>query len=321
MRNPCKICKGFLFIFALNIREMTNSDLFSLYKLLLRKNGISEPQDAERFELLLQQENMSYFKELATSYSKDQDIADSLSPFESQVQVSTLTITTTTIDVPTDYARFIAMYHTDDDGYVRPFDLVTDEQWDMRLMSTITVPSVSYPICKVVSNKIYVNPVLDQISFTDWFLPELDVLLQFYNNLKAYGIGGFNQTQYWSSSEDSSTVAYVFVMLTGIGNVRNKTGTYGVRACRTFTDSVGAYSLRDTGPAGGYIGYIAGTTCYEVAPSDQSTGRTWSNVTAAAVGTTSTAIGTGQANTTAIINQAGHTDSAAKLCDDLIVTI
>lgn len=147
---------------------MTNSDLFSLYKLLLRKNGISEPQDAERFELLLQQENLSYFKELATSYSKDQDIADSLSPFEVNVAVNTLTTTTSTITVPNGYARFISMYYTDGDGYVRPFDLVTDEQWDMRLRSTITVPSDEYPICKVVGDNIYVSPYMNEVQTEEY---------------------------------------------------------------------------------------------------------------------------------------------------------
>lgn len=299
---------------------MTNSDLFSLYKLLLRKNGISEPQDAERFELLLQQENLSYFKELATSYSKDQDIADSLSPFEVQVQVSTLTITTTTIDVPANYARFIAMYHTDDDGYVRPFDLVTDEQWDMRLMSTITVPSVSYPICKVVSNKIYVSPVLDQVSFSDWFLPSINELNAMYTNLKVYGVGGFADSGYSSSSESfASFNAWILFTSGGILDAAKSTKLH-IRACRSFTSST-VYSLRDTGPAGGLIFYISGTTYYEAAPTDQSTAKEWSNITNVAVGTTSTAIGEGQNNTNEIIAQVGHTDSAAKLCDDLIITL
>jgi hypothetical protein len=300
---------------------MTNSDLFSLYKLLLRKNGISEPQDAERFELLLQQENMSYFKELATSYSKDQDIADSLSPLEVQVQVSTLTITTTTIDVPADYARFIAMYHTDDDGYVRPFDIVTDEQWDMRLMSTITVPSVSYPICKVVSNKVYVNPVLDQISFSDWFLPSINELAQMYTNLYLEGVGSFDGTKrYNSSTESSANMRSTFDFNVGsIYNMFKNLNAY-TRACRSFTSST-SYSLRDEGPAGGLIFYIGGTTYYEAAPSDQSTNKEWSNVISTAIGTTSTAIGEGQNNTNEIIAQVGHTDSAAKLCDDLIITI
>jgi hypothetical protein len=84
---------------------------------------------------------------------------------------------------------------------------------------------------------------------------------------------------------------------------------------------VGDYSLRDIGPAGGWICYVdGGTTYYEAAPTDQAI-VPWSNITGQEIGVTAkgTAIGTGQANTTAIIGQVGHITSAAKLCDDLIV--
>ena len=39
------------------------------------------------------------------------------------------------------------------------------------------------------------------------------------------------------------------------------------------------------------------------------------------IGTTDILIGTGQANTGAIIGQTGHTGSAAKICDDYSVTV
>jgi hypothetical protein len=53
------------------------------------------------------------------------------------------------------------------------------------------------------------------------------------------------------------------------------------------------------------------------ATGDQSIGIAWSNITNTLVGTTGTALGTGQANTAAIVGQAGCTSGAAKLCDDL----
>jgi hypothetical protein len=81
------------------------------------------------------------------------------------------------------------------------------------------------------------------------------------------------------------------------------------------------------GPAGGWIfydkGYVSdGWQYLEAAPSDQSGPyHAWSNIIDVEIGTSAqgTAIGTGQTNTTAIIGQTGHTTSAAKLCDDLIV--
>jgi len=78
---------------------------------------------------------------------------------------------------------------------------------------------------------------------------------------------------------------------------------------------------------GGKVAYIlvSGDPGYDAnvqhgliaATGDQSTGIAWSNITNISVGTTGTAIGTGQANTTAIVGQAGCTSGAAKLCNDL----
>ena len=54
----------------------------------------------------------------------------------------------------------------------------------------------------------------------------------------------------------------------------------------------------------------------EVAPSDQSASSEWSNIPGTEIGATArgTAIGTGKANTTAIVCQSGCTVGAAKLC-------
>jgi hypothetical protein len=78
---------------------------------------------------------------------------------------------------------------------------------------------------------------------------------------------------------------------------------------------------------GGKVAYIlqSGDPGYDAnvqhgliaATADQSTGIAWSNIASTLVGTTEIALGTGQANTTAIVGQAGFTSGAAKLCDEL----
>ena len=85
-----------------------------------------------------------------------------------------------------------------------------------------------------------------------------------------------------------------------------------------------AYTVGDTGPASGLIFYDKGSYSdgwryLEAAPSDQSTGIQWYNGSYVVTGATGTAIGTGQANTTAIVTIQGTGSYAAQLCNDLIV--
>jgi hypothetical protein len=154
-------------------------------------------------------------------------------------------------------------------------------------------------------------------NFSLWFLPSKDELEQMYLKLKAEGVGNFTNSTYWSSSENSSASALNRDFDNGNLGSGNKSNLLHVRACRSFTDTIGEYSLRDVGPAGGLIFYIDGTTYYEAAISDQSSSSVWSNINSVLIGITGTSIGTGAQNTLDIINQAGHTTSAAKLCNDL----
>ncbi|MBU2249529.1 MAG: hypothetical protein KKD77_22470 [Gammaproteobacteria bacterium] len=158
-------------------------------------------------------------------------------------------------------------------------------------------------------------------DFDDWFLPSKDALNAMYTNLYLHGVGDLINDVYWSSSEDNAFRAFSQHFGTGASNNPLKTNTWNIRAARSFIAGVGAFSLRDTGPAGGLIFYIdgAGTTYFEAAPYDQSASQIWSNIINVAVTGTGTAIGTGDANTDLIIAQPGHTDSAAKLCKDLII--
>jgi hypothetical protein len=93
------------------------------------------------------------------------------------------------------------------------------------------------------------------------------------------------------------------------------------------------YKIGDRGPSGGFIffdkGYSSNGWRYlEAAPGDGVLGEgilednrpAWSNVDRTLLGTTKTGIGKGKANTKAIIGQAGHKYSAAKVCDDLDIT-
>lgn len=146
---------------------------------------------------------------------------------------------------------------------------------------------------------------IHQTTYNDWFLPSQNLLIQFDANLKQYGIGGFANAGYWSSSEYNATTALYLRFSDHTSQSITKDSLLYVRAARSFTDTTGIYSLRDIGPSGGYIGYIInngdGTSLYyEAASTDQSTSKAWSTITNIAIGTTGIAIGTGAANTAAI---------------------
>jgi uncharacterized protein (TIGR02145 family) len=166
------------------------------------------------------------------------------------------------------------------------------------------------------------TPIPNIAGYNDWFLPSKDELNAIREELVLYGIGGFRSPfVYWSSTAGNFGGSYKYSawcleLNTNTMTIQSKGNIYLTRAIRSFTSTT-VYNLRDIGPAGGYIFWKSGNDYLECAPSDISlTGAFWSNIVDQLV-VTNEAIGTGQANTTAIINQVGHTTSAAKLCDDL----
>jgi hypothetical protein len=138
-----------------------------------------------------------------------------------------------------------------------------------------------------------------------------------------------NQSITWSSSAPAvATVAngVVTPLTAGTTTITVATVDGGLTATCTVTVNPAPVAVGDS-YGGGIVAYILvnGDTGYNpnvqhgliAATADQSIGTAWSNITNALVGPTGTAIGTGQANTTAIVSQSGCTSGAAKLCDDL----
>lgn len=164
----------------------------------------------------------------------------------------------------------------------------------------------------------FVPPSPTPITYNDWFLPSKDELIAMNDELYLYGIGNLYAGIYWSSSEANFNNTYGTYM----GSVNSnyfKSLLQRVRACRAFVSTTN-YNLRDIGPAGGYIFWKSGNDYLECSPSDL-VNSVWSNIHNIEIGVTAqgTAIGTGLANTTAIIGQVGHIASAALLCKNLVV--
>ncbi len=163
--------------------------------------------------------------------------------------------------------------------------------------------------------------IIPVVMYSDWYLPSKDELAAIHTELFLHGTGNISISGYWSSSEASATTAWYRHFGSNTEGAIAKTYSQGELACRSFTSGADTYALRDRGPAGGYVFYKNGTNYIECWTNNGVVryAPAWSNVNNVAIGTTSTAIGTGQANSTAIINQIGHTMSDALLVDRFII--
>jgi hypothetical protein len=75
---------------------------------------------------------------------------------------------------------------------------------------------------------------MDINEFTDWFLPSKDELNLMYKNLKKRGLGNFDNSWYWSSSQSNVNGAWNQNFRNGYQQGDFKNLTYSVRAIRAF---------------------------------------------------------------------------------------
>jgi hypothetical protein len=71
-------------------------------------------------------------------------------------------------------------------------------------------------------------------GYKDWFLPSKDELNLMYTNLKKKGLGGFADSQYWSSSERDPRYAWNQNFRNGSMDNDVKSHSYSVRPIREF---------------------------------------------------------------------------------------
>lgn len=69
-------------------------------------------------------------------------------------------------------------------------------------------------------------------GYSDWYLPSYDELMKLYLNKTI--IGGFSNTEYWSSSEGTAWYSYTIHFSNGAFLYPNKNNLHFVRAIRSF---------------------------------------------------------------------------------------
>ena len=191
--------------------------------------------------------------------------------------------------------------------------------------------SVSEDIANIGNRMVSLQTTRDAMLIAasgEWYLPSEDELSLIYTALVEPGIITIDlNNDYWSSTEDigggehqPAILALAVTMSDGLVTPTSKTSECYVRAIRSFISSVIVYAVGDIGPAGGWIFWKSGNNYLECASENVSMGPAWSNIVDAAAGASGTAVGTGQANSTAIMAQSGHTDSAALICKNYVTT-
>jgi hypothetical protein len=152
-------------------------------------------------------------------------------------------------------------------------------------------------------------------------------------------VSGATEYEVWYNTTDNSATATmkagditgvtlvtftIFGLTNGVTycvwvKAKNSAGTSGFSVYVSGTPNLPVFAVGDTGPGGGIVFYISGGGTHGLEAASGDIGNvTWSNIDVTAAGSLAqnTAIGTGMNNCNAIIGQAGHTTSAAKLCRD-----
>ncbi|MBX9703479.1 MAG: DUF1566 domain-containing protein [Silvanigrellaceae bacterium] len=73
-----------------------------------------------------------------------------------------------------------------------------------------------------------------EVCFGGWYLPSAYELLLLYTSLKQQGLGDLADAPYWSSSEDSTTEAWLIDFSDGQAQVSEKSNLARIRAIRSF---------------------------------------------------------------------------------------
>lgn len=158
-------------------------------------------------------------------------------------------------------------------------------------------------------------------DINDWYLPSIVELERIYTNLNNNEYANFS---YCSSSENSSTEYIALNFDGGTRDIFNKNYTTFFIIIRDFVTG-NTYNIGDLGPTNGWIfeKVDMGSGNYKYYESSNmllSSSDEWSNIVDS-LANTSQLFGEGKNNTSLIINQSGHIDSLANICNNYIYTI
>ena len=180
---------------------MTLNELYNLTNYIIRNEIRGNPCTPEQFELLINAREIDYFQKLYENYERTQEFTDSLRTFKTIVDLTDLgsVVNDEYITLPADYFHFSTMSYIDSTtGVYYPFDMVTKDQAIMRKISTLTAPSVSYPICYEFDGNLYLDPYDDTYDLQLTYLRYPDDVVF------SYGVNADDEFVYYDESSSVS---------------------------------------------------------------------------------------------------------------------
>jgi hypothetical protein len=178
---------------------MTLNELYNLTNYIIRNEVRGNPCTPEQFELLINARQIDYFQKLYENYERTQEFTDSLRTFKTIVDLTDLgsVVNDEYITLPADYFHFSTMSYINGSVYY-PFDMVTKDQAIMRKISTLTVPTVTEPICYEFDGNLYIEPYEDSYDLQMTYL-------RYPNDVVfSYGINADDEFVYYDESSSVS---------------------------------------------------------------------------------------------------------------------
>ena len=167
---------------------MNNDELFELLNFILNESETGNAITPEDRGMLLKAASWEFFRALVKNYEDNQEVTDSIEPFK--VHAANIPFVLGVGTRPADYYRHGGSLYLDTiDGviYKRKVDIVTDLEWNDRLSSYLTRPTLKNPILKFADGLMYIQPITITLILMDYINtpdePEYDYYFDADGNL------------------------------------------------------------------------------------------------------------------------------------------
>ena len=199
---------------------MNNYDLYKYINFIVSEDAYGNTFSPSEFDNLLKVKSIEYHQALIKQYEIDRIMSNSVKRFKTSVQK---VVSNGSFGLPSDYGYVSSMLSRDYIGVGNTFkyrrvDIVTDEEWAMRVVSSIKMPTTKHPIAKILNTTVSVLPLeIDRIEFNYLRKPAVPVFiltLDANDNPTVYTSGSIVELDF--EDIDKIAIAHQILALRGV---------------------------------------------------------------------------------------------------------